>query len=98
MKKSPAILFIIATIFVILVFIPRVDAFEAFSSFDTGFDGWTSNNPTAISWSSTGGNPEGYIHFEDNMNLGSDQIIAPSEFLGDWSTLDGIGSISYDYN
>ena len=66
------------------------------STFDTGLDGWTSNTPSEISWGSSEGNPGGYVRFTDNSGSYAG-IFAPSEFLGDWSALDGIGSISFDH-
>ena len=37
----------------------------AISTFDTDLDGWTSNTPAEIEWAPTGGNPNGYVQFND---------------------------------
>ena len=71
-------------------------AAAATSTFDIGLDGWTSNTPGEIRWSSTDGNPDGYVRFLDASGNFT-YIAAPEEFLGDWSLLDGTGSISYDH-
>ena len=66
------------------------------TDFDSGVEGWTSNYPSEISWSSTGGNPNGYIRFSD-VSGGAAYIYAPSQYLGDWSSIDGTGYISFDH-
>jgi len=71
-------------------------AAAATSTFDTGLDGWFSNTPGEIRWSSTNGNPGGFVRFTDSSGNFT-YIAAPGKFLGDWSGLDGIGSISYDH-
>ena len=71
-------------------------AAAATSTFDTGLDGWFSNTPGEIRWSSTNGNPDGFVRFADASGNYT-YIAAPEKFLGDWSGLDGIGSISYDH-
>jgi hypothetical protein len=51
-----------------------------------------------VTWSSSGGNPGGYLQFGDTGPADGGQILAPSSFLGDWLTLYGAdGSISIDY-
>ncbi len=67
----------------------------ATTTFDSNMDGWTSNNPDAF-WDSPGGNPGGYVRFDD-ATAGFTNLYAPAKFLGDWSELDGGGSISYDF-
>lgn len=67
----------------------------ASSTFDTNIDGWTANTPDT-SWASTDGNPGGYLRFVDNT-AGLALVEAPSKFLGDWSALNGVGSITYDH-
>jgi hypothetical protein len=66
------------------------------STFDTGPDGWTSNTPSEVSWLSSGGNPGGYMRFADGSANGT-WLIAPAEYLGNWSELDGFGIINYDH-
>ena len=68
----------------------------AMSTFDSNLDGWTSNIPTEISWSSIGGNPGGYARHEDSTGNAT-FLLAPSSFLGDWSSLNGTGTISFDH-
>jgi len=71
----------------------------ASSTFDTGFDGWGAlpGETTSLSHMMTGGNPGGYIN---NVDTGptSGNIVAPAEFTGDWSSLDGSGLLSWDFN
>ena len=68
----------------------------ASSTFDTGLDGWTSNTPTQISFQSTGGNPGGYIQFNDATGA-STVVFAPAAFLGNYLS-EGVASISFDDN
>lgn len=76
-------------------FQPVVHA-QGSTAFDTGFDGW---NPIFFGWSwqSDGGNPGGYVRFAESGTPPYTSLAAPSSFLGDWSSLDGIGSLSYDF-
>lgn len=64
------------------------------SNFDSGLEGWTGYSPE-ISWRASGGNPGGYLRWSD-LGAPSKPLTAPVKFLGDWSALDGVGSISYD--
>jgi hypothetical protein len=51
----------------------------------------------AYSWEATGGNPDGYIRYGNNVTGTSTcHIHAPAKFLGHWLSSDGIGSIHYD--
>lgn len=43
-----------------------------------------------------GGNPGGYIEFSDGGPTPG-EILAPAAFLGDWSSLDGTGILSWDH-
>lgn len=70
-------------------------SFPVVSGFSTNNEGWIipfNGNPAA--YSNTGGNPGGYIRYVSAGSAPSD-IRAPSKFLGDWSSLDGAGSLSY---
>jgi len=67
------------------------------TTFDSGLDGWTSNTPAEVTWADSGGNPGGYARFED-ATINDTYLIAPPRYLGDWSGLDGVESISYDHN
>jgi len=63
------------------------------STFDTDTDGWIT--PSAgHSWASTGGNPDGYIRYDNNI-AGNATISAPGKFLGDWLTA-GVTQLTYD--
>ncbi len=71
----------------------------ASSNFDTGNDGWTwlAADP-GISWQSSGGNPDGYMRFNNNIPYGSGataSIYAPLAFLGDWA-VQGVTKFSYE--
>ncbi len=66
------------------------------STFDTDMDGWTSDSPGEVTWEAAGGNPGGFLLFDDGGESGCD-LIAPDKFLGDWSSLDGTGTIEYDH-
>jgi hypothetical protein len=68
----------------------------ASSTFDSGLEGWTSNRPDEVSWSATGGNPGGYIAFDDLTGHAA-TISAPDSFLGDWSILDDNGRLELDF-
>lgn len=65
----------------------------ACAGFDQGLVGWGSNTPAQISWGATGGNPGGYARFEDASGDAT-FIIAPSNFLGDWTN---VGVLTYDH-
>ena len=64
------------------------------STFDSGLDGWTCT--LDCSWSASGGNLGGYLRHVDTAGPRS-FAFAPSKFLGDWSALDGDGSILFDH-
>ena len=84
---------------VVLMSIFAGSATAAISTFDSGLDGWT-GGPDPIGWYSGGGNPDGYLLFNDNRNVNVSPmplVYAPLDFLGDWSGLDGIGVLSYDH-
>lgn len=66
------------------------------STFDTDSDGWTFDS-TPISWQDSGGNPDGYMHYDNNLG-GTPGIYAPEKFLGDWSSLNEVGTITYEAN
>ena len=66
------------------------------TTFDYNLQGWSSNTPSEISWQSTGGNPGGYIRFADSSSAES-LIYAPASYLGNWSSINGLGTISFDH-
>ena len=65
------------------------------STFDTGLDGWTMSD--SCQWRADGGNPGGYIWGNDENFIEAARAYAPASYLGDWSALDGAGSLLYDY-
>ena len=65
------------------------------STFENDFDGWTST--VGVNWQSSGGNPNGYLRFIDSGPANGGQLFAPSKFLGDWTSFDGSGQLSYDF-
>lgn len=66
------------------------------STFDAGSESWGSNVSQEVSWSSTGGNPGGYMRFVDATGNPS-WITAPPRFLGSWLGFEG-GILSYDHS
>jgi len=72
-------------------------AVVAESTFDANLEGWVGTEPTQVCWMATDGNPGGYLRFTD-CTADLTRVHAPtgSEFLGDLSAYDGIGSISFD--
>ncbi len=72
---------------------------DVISTFDSGWDGWTGNagpHPGVLeTWQASGGNPGGYIDFVD-QDSGDGAISAPAKFLGNWSSLDGVGQLRWD--
>ncbi|MEQ8844281.1 MAG: GC-type dockerin domain-anchored protein [Phycisphaerales bacterium] len=65
------------------------------SDFDSGLDGWTFTS--GIIWSPGGGNPGGFLRFEDDGPPLGGIVTAPAEFLGDWREYDDNGVLRYDY-
>jgi len=63
------------------------------SNFDIDADGWTANGGP-IYYHSSGGNPDGFIEFEDDQD-GKGVFIAPSKFIGNLTAYDQ-GSINFD--
>jgi PEP-CTERM motif len=80
-----------------ILLVPQVSrgGIIAESTFDTSLDGWTSNTPSQVSWSKSGGNPGGFILFEDTTNAWT-VVDAPATFLGNYSALN-VGTISFDH-
>jgi len=72
---------------------------EIISTFDEGDEGWTRNTPSdpaaSISWFSTGGNPGGYIRFNEPGQGTVDFFNAPAMFLGNQGGKYG-GELSFD--
>jgi len=73
-----------------------VGALEIVSDFDSGLDGWTNElGDGSTSWASSGGNPGGFLHFNDNF--AAEWAVAPSKFLGDWRRFNMVGKIIFDH-
>jgi len=96
MKKFLMVLWAVTMIFGMASLVPGSEAMAAFSDFDAGLDEWTFSPSSEFSWSPTDGNPDGYVRFED-ITGSPGYGFAPAKFLGDWSSLDGVGFISYDH-
>jgi hypothetical protein len=64
------------------------------SRFDSDLDGWTPNEAGTLTWAPDGDWSGGFALFED-LGVGTGRIIAPREYLGDWTLLDGNGAISW---
>lgn len=66
------------------------------STFDTDLEGWTLIGSGTLTYQSSGGISGGFARFDDISGTGGDGwIIAPSKFLGDWSGLNGTGTLSW---
>ena len=64
----------------------------AASTFDYGPDGWAG----ACRWKAAGGHPAGHLRYVFSGPAPTD-IVAPVEFLGDWSPYDGLAIIVFDH-
>lgn len=70
----------------------------ASSRFDADLQGWyetgtASSSP--VSWNATGGNPDGYLRFEDDHGA-TPFVEAPNAFLGSWTDM-GVTALSWDH-
>ncbi len=73
-------------------------AIETWSTFDSGLEGWTLAGNGSLSHDPEGGNPGGYARFGDAWGPhGDGWLVAPAEFLGDWSALDAVGMLFWDH-
>jgi hypothetical protein len=84
-----------------LVFGSANAAIIASSNFDTGTENWSwlAADP-GMSWQSSGGNPGGYIRYDNNIPYApgyTASIYAPTQYLGDWSAM-GVTGFSYEAN
>ncbi len=94
---NPLKIFCISYLFFVGTFLLTSNSHATMTtSFNTGFEGWVPTIPSESSWQPSGGNPTGHVRIDD-VGAGSGQILAPASFLGDLSSLDGIGSISFDH-
>ena len=69
------------------------------STFDTDVDGWAklpgADASSSVQWISSGGNPGGFMRYNEVGAGFIDYVVAPSKFLGDRSLLYG-GTFSFD--
>jgi laminin B (domain IV) len=90
-----------ATAVVFAFSIAQASADTISSTFDMGAEGWTAVDPTGdykSSWTSTGGNPGGFLQGTEITPLGdTGYFIAPGKFLGNLSAYAG-GTLTYDLN
>lgn len=68
--------------------------FPVASGFDAGLEGWTCIESGPLTWQPEGGNLGGFALFEDT-DSGTGRILAPGSYYGDWSDLDGAGTLSW---
>ena len=94
--RSTSLLFLAALVFAVAPTDAAAIVAPVSSSFDSDADGWTGDNPGEFFWDPSGGNPDGFLHFDDAAPSGG-IAIAPAKFLGNWSALDGVGQIRYDH-
>lgn len=71
------------------------------SDWDDGtFQGWTTLPFDGGSWANpgTGGNPGGYLQYTDSPDGSAlvPELLAPSQYLGDYSNYEGVGYFEYD--
>ncbi len=79
------------------------------SNFDNDADGWTRNSSdgglpgasagdetSAIEWQSAGGNPSGYLRFNEGGAPNRDALLAPAKFLGRLTGLED-GRFEFDF-
>jgi hypothetical protein len=64
------------------------------STFDSSTESWTVAGATGLTWTGTGGNPDGFIKAYDSISTWW-SFVSPNTWNGDWSGYAG-GNISYD--
>jgi hypothetical protein len=69
-------------------------AADLVSTFDSGLEGWTTENGGAFTHEASGGNPGGFLK-PDNDEIFNADVFAPPGFLGDLSAYAG-GTLSWD--
>lgn len=89
---------VLLSLIVLLPTTSTADIIYAQSTFDSDLDGWTMTD-TGLEWRSTGGNPGGYMDWSDfrTTTNNTEVVDAPAKFLGNWSSLDGVGYIEFDH-
>ena len=99
MKRSPLIP---SGAFFLLVF-GQLSAMAGFiiveSTFDADLDGWTkapgSDSGSTLTWVGSGGNPGGYLRYNEAAQGSGDRVAAPAKFLGNMSAYVG-GTFAMD--
>src|ERR1700760_3916277 len=69
------------------------------TTFDSDLGGWTSNTPSEVLWSETGGNPGGDALFTGG-SVNATIMIAPASFLSpavNYTKLDGKAYITFQH-
>jgi hypothetical protein len=90
MKKF--FLFLVALLFFKFTALPQE---IIISTFDNDNEGWTNEGgPGQLYYHPTGGNPDGFIEFED-LGAGTGTLVAPAKFLGDLTAYK-TGTFSFD--
>lgn len=89
---------LVITIFV-LCLVSGANATTAISStFDTDLEMWTGTGSGRFIYNASGGNPGGYVQFNDESGTGGDGwLSAPAKFLGNWSVLENQRTLSWDH-
>jgi hypothetical protein len=69
--------------------------FFAASGFDASAEGWRGDTCNGgFSWRPSGGSPDGYLQWAEPCS--STFVVAPIQYLGDWSSLIGTGAIDFN--
>jgi cysteine-rich repeat protein len=69
-------------------------AADLVSTFDSGLEGWTTENGGAFTYEASNGNPGGFLKLDNDEVFNAD-VFAPPGFLGDLSAYAG-GTLSWD--
>jgi hypothetical protein len=68
------------------------------STFDTNLEMWTGTGSGNFTFHASGGNPGGYVQYNDVSGTGGDGwLSAPAKFLGNWSALENQSTLSWDH-
>lgn len=73
----------------------QTPSFPVVSSFDGGEDGWASTSSDLI-YRASGGSPDGFLGYQD-QDPGGGLAVAPPKYLGNWSTLNGAGFLTFEF-
>src|SRR5688572_29246456 len=89
--------------FLLGVCLVRPVAAQGVSTFDSGYDGWSPvsfDNSRGWTWQAQGGNGGGFVQIANEGGLSApffNFISGAPGFLGDWSSLAGVGAFRYDF-